>query len=53
MIPTPDEAAVKLRRSKRWLYRNSKKLPFIRRISPRSFVCSEAGIQKWLAGRKV
>jgi predicted DNA-binding transcriptional regulator AlpA len=45
---TPDEAASILRRSKRWIYRHADHLPFIKRLSPKSVLCSEAGIKKWL-----
>lgn len=45
---TPDEAASILRRSKRWIYRHADRLPFIKRLSPKSVLCSEAGIKRWL-----
>jgi hypothetical protein len=50
---TPIEAAVILKQSRRWLTRNARRLPFVRRISERSFLCSKQGIAKWLASRKV
>jgi hypothetical protein len=46
---TTDEAAKLLRRSRRWLYRHKRKLPFIHEISPRSLLCSKRGIANWLA----
>jgi hypothetical protein len=49
---TPDEAAVILRRSSRWIYRNAEKLPFVKRISGKSLLCSKRGIYSWLASRK-
>lgn len=49
---TPDEAAQMLRRSRLWIYRNSKRLPFVKRISRKSLLCSEAGVKRWLATRK-
>jgi len=49
---TVEEAAIRLRRSKRWLYRHSKQLPFVKRISSRSLLVSEHGLQKWLDRRK-
>lgn len=49
---TPDEAAQILRRSRLWIYRNSKRLPFVKRISRKSLLCSEAEVKRWLATRK-
>jgi hypothetical protein len=49
---TTEEAAALLRRSPRWLYRNAKRLPFVRRLSPRSMVHSRKGIERYLASRK-
>jgi len=49
---TPDEAATVLRRPRRWIYRNAKRLPFVRRISRKTLLCSELGIRRWLATRK-
>jgi hypothetical protein len=48
---TTDEAAKLLRRSRRWLWRHKRKLPFIHEISPRSLLCSRRGIARWLAAR--
>jgi predicted DNA-binding transcriptional regulator AlpA len=48
---TVAETAKLLRRSERWIYRHPE-LPFIKRISSRSLLCSKAGIEKWLASRK-
>jgi hypothetical protein len=50
---SPDEAAELLKQPRRWLARNAQRLPFVRRISPRRFVCSRNGIIKWLATRRV
>jgi predicted DNA-binding transcriptional regulator AlpA len=49
---TVDEAAVTLRRSRQWIYRNQERLPFVKRISRKSLICSEAGMKRWLASRK-
>ena len=49
---TPEEAAPILRRSRRWIYRNKHNLPFVKKISARSFLCSEVGIRRWLSTRK-
>lgn len=35
-----------------WLYRNAKKLPFTRRIGPRTLRFSVAGIRRYLAARR-
>jgi hypothetical protein len=47
---TVDEAAVLLRRSRQWIYRHSH-LPFVKRISRKSLLCSETGVKRWLATR--
>ena len=52
-VLTPEQACALLKQDRRWLSRNAHRLPFVRRISPRRFVCSRAGIVKWLAIRKV
>jgi hypothetical protein len=46
------EAAVMLRRKPQWIYRNAARLPFVKRITPRSLLCSKNGISRWLATRK-
>jgi hypothetical protein len=48
----PDEAATILRRAPRWIYRNAERLPFVKRISRKSLLCSEQGIYRWLASQK-
>jgi hypothetical protein len=48
---TPDEAGVLLRKSRRWIYRHTS-LPFVKRISRKSLLCSRAGIERWLAMQK-
>lgn len=45
---TTAEAAEMLRRSPRWIYRNADRLPFVKRISQKSLLCSEVGIKRWL-----
>jgi hypothetical protein len=47
-----DEAAKMLRRKPQWIYRNAARLPFVKRISPKSLLCSKNGISRWLATRK-
>jgi len=49
---TVAEAAKLLRREPRWIWRH-KNLPFVRRISARSLLCSKRGVETWLASRKV
>jgi hypothetical protein len=46
---TIDEAAALLRRSRRWLYRNADRLPFVKRVSRKSLLCSKARLMRWLA----
>src|ERR1700733_10197016 len=41
---TPDEAAVIVRRSRRWIYKNARRLSFVIRVSRKSLLCSEKGI---------
>jgi hypothetical protein len=49
---TADEAAAILRRSRRWLYRHKKNLPFVRCISRKVILFSEAGLRRWAAARR-
>jgi hypothetical protein len=49
---TVDEAAKVLRRGRQWIYRNAHSLPFVKRISRKSLLCSETGLKRWLAARK-
>jgi hypothetical protein len=47
---TAAEGAALLRRKRSWLYRNWRRLPFVKRTGPRSpLLCSKAGIQRYLA----
>jgi predicted DNA-binding transcriptional regulator AlpA len=39
--------------SEEWLYRNSKKLPFTRKLGPKMLRFSSEGIQKYLTTRKL
>jgi hypothetical protein len=50
---TVDEAASILRCERRWIYRHANTLPFVRRLSPRSLLCSRKGVERWLATRRV
>ena len=47
-----EEAAKLLSLSPDWLYRNSKKLPFTRKLGPKMLRFSYQGIVKWLSTRK-
>ena len=47
-----EEASIILSVSPDWLYRNSSKLPFTRKLGPKMLRFSYQGIQKWLATRK-
>jgi len=47
-----DRSAALLHKPRRWLFQNSERLPFVRRLSKKSLVCSEAGLHRWLASRK-
>ena len=44
---TIEEAAAMLRRSTKWIYRHRTRLPFIRKIGPRSYLCSKSGLLRW------
>jgi Helix-turn-helix domain len=48
---TIDEAAARIRRSKKWLYRHRESLPFVRKLGPRSYVVSKQKLESWLAKR--
>jgi predicted DNA-binding transcriptional regulator AlpA len=51
---TIEEAAKKLRKSTRWIYRQIKlkRLLFVHKISERSYVVSLRELEKWLAQRQ-
>jgi hypothetical protein len=49
----PEAAAAILKKSPRWIWKNQRKLPFVRRINARSLLCSRLGIAQWLDGRGV
>ena len=48
---TVSEAAAKLQKSKDWVYRHQKRLPFMRRIG-RDLRCSEKELDTWVETRK-
>ena len=47
-----NETAKKLSVSTDWLYRNSNKLPFTRRLGPRKLRFSDRGIEKYIKSRQ-
>jgi predicted DNA-binding transcriptional regulator AlpA len=47
------EAAKMLSMSEDWLYRHAKKLPFTRKLGPKTLRFSYQGIVKWMATRKL
>jgi helix-turn-helix protein len=50
---TVAEAAALLRKQPRWVYRHAKQLPFVKRLSPKALLVSEAGLRKWIEQRRV
>jgi predicted DNA-binding transcriptional regulator AlpA len=48
----PEEAAKMLSVSEDWLYHNSKKLPFTRKLGPRLLRFSYRGMLKWMESKK-
>ena len=47
-----EEAAAKVGRSPRWFYPNAKRLPFLKRLSRKVLLVSEAGMMRWVASQK-
>lgn len=47
-----EQAAAKIGRSPRWFYRKAKTLPFLKRLSRKVLLVSEAGMMRWVASRK-
>ena len=50
---TAQEAAKILSVSPDWLYRNTRKLPFTRRLGPKMLRFSRLGIEKWIGTRRI
>jgi hypothetical protein len=56
--PEPDrmlsleQAAAILQQTPEWIRRHAKRLPFIKRISRKKSLCSETGLNRWLAARR-
>jgi hypothetical protein len=47
-----EEAAAKIGRSPRWFYRKAKSLPFLKRLSRKVLLVSEAGMMRWVESQK-
>ena len=48
---TIEETAALIRRSTKWIYRHRANLPFVRKLGPRSYICSLQTLNRWLAQR--
>ena len=48
-----DQIAAALGQSRRWVFRNVAKLPFIRRVSRKALVASESDLIKWRAAQRI
>jgi len=49
---TVEQAAAIIHRSRTWIWRHARTLPWVIRISAKSLLCSKNGIEKWLASRR-
>ncbi len=49
---TPKEAAHALNTTPMWVYRNSKRLPFTRKLSRKCLRFSELGLRKWMEAQR-
>jgi hypothetical protein len=47
-----NQIATELGHTRRWVFRNAGKLPFVRRVSRKSLVGSEAGLRRWRESQK-
>lgn len=47
-----DEIATELGQTRRWVFRNARKLPFVRRISRKALAGSEVGLRRWRDSQK-
>jgi hypothetical protein len=50
-LMTPEQAAILLGVTPRWLYRHAPRLPFTRRLSRKVLRFSEVGLRRWQASR--
>jgi hypothetical protein len=46
-----DTAAMRLKKSRRWIFRNARELPFVSRVSRKTILCSAKGIDRYLEKR--
>lgn len=49
---TPEEAALEMNTTVKWLYRHSKRLPFARKLSRKRLRFSEIGLRKWIEAKR-
>jgi len=47
-----DDVATRLSKTRRWVFRHAKQLPFVRRISLKTMVASESGLNRWIAAQR-
>lgn len=47
-----DDVAARLDKSRRWVFRQASRLPFVRRISRKTLLASESGLNRWIAARR-
>jgi hypothetical protein len=47
-----DAVAERLCKTRRWVFRHAKNLPFIRRISRKTLLASESGLNLWIAKQR-
>ena len=50
---TVKEIAEVLHRTERWVWRNQKKLPFLRRVGGRGLIASRRDLDKWLLAQRI
>jgi len=46
-----EEAAALIHRPRQWIVRNRKRLPWVHRISRKTFVASERAVRRWVAAQ--
>jgi hypothetical protein len=47
-----EQAAALLQQTPEWIRRHAKRLSFVKRVSRKKFLCSETGLNRWLATRR-
>ncbi len=48
---TADEVALRLKRTRAWVYRQARRWPFARRLTRRTLLISERGLTAWMSRR--